>query len=188
MEIICETSMRHVHLSGDDVETLFGKGHKLQHERSLSQPGQFLCKERVTLKTDAWEFKNVAIIGPERPFSQVEISRTDAFMLKIKNVPVRQSGDLTDAPTLTVIVDDKSVECATIVAQRHVHLDPKTAKENNIDDGQIVGIQITGERSAILESVVARVSPSFAPAVHIDGDEANAVGNPKMVKILTQSK
>jgi len=168
--------MRHVHLCKKDVETLFGKGVKLEKERDLSQPGQFLCKQRVVIVGAKSTFQNVGIIGPERNESQIEISRTDAFALGLKNVPLRQSGDLENAPTLAVLSPDLSsqVSAQTIIAKRHVHLDPKTAKDNNITDGQILRVKIEGERATILENVIARVDKNFTPAVHLDTDESNA--------------
>jgi len=177
--------MRHVHLSKADVETLFGKGAKLEKERELSQPGQFLCKQRVNLVGTKTSFNNVAVIGPERTDSQVEVSRTDAFALGVKDAPLRQSGDTDGAPNLVILSPDLAtqVSAPTILAKRHVHLDPDTAKKHNITDGQIVQIQTEGERAAILDQVVARVHKNFAPAVHIDTDESNAIFSPKTVKI-----
>ncbi|MCL2229225.1 MAG: phosphate propanoyltransferase [Firmicutes bacterium] len=180
MEILCETSVRHVHLSRADIETLFGKGTKLTKDRQLSQPGEYLCKERVTLVGPKETIANVAIVGPARDKTQVEISRTDAFKLGLKGVPVRLSGDLEGTPTLSILTfgtngEPKSVgEASTIIAKRHVHLDPKTAKESNLENGQIVKIKFDGERACILEEVVVRVNKEYAPAIHIDSDEGNA--------------
>ena len=177
MEIKCETSMRHVHLCKKDVEALFGKGAKLESERELSQPGQFLCKQRVNLVGPTGSMNNVGIIGPERTKSQIEISRTDAFTLGLKDVPLRQSGDLEGAPLLVILSPDlsKQVIAPAIIAKRHVHLDPDTAKKHNITDGQVVKIKIEGERGAVLDQTIARIDKSFKPAVHLDSDEANAV-------------
>jgi putative phosphotransacetylase len=184
LKLICETSMRHVHLSASDVETLFGKGAKLEFSRALSQPNQFLAVQRVALVGAKSTFENVAIIGPERKVSQIEISRTDTFALGVKNVPVRQSGDLNGAPTLIIKTELGQISAAAIVAKRHIHLDPKTAKEHKITDGQIMKIKITGERASVLENVVARVDATYAPAIHIDGDEANATGAAGEVEVL----
>jgi len=173
--IMCETSMRHVHLSQEDLEKLFGSGAKLIVDRPLSQPGQFLAKQRVTLIGPKREIENVGIIGPVRKETQVEISRTDAFSLGLKDVPIRQSGDTKGAPTLMVATGETFVNGATIVAKRHLHLTPAMAKQHNIVDGQIVKIQFDGDRSGILGSVVARVDKSYDNAVHIDSDEANAM-------------
>jgi len=179
MKILCETSMRHVHLTQEHVETLFGKGAQLEVDSMLSQPGEFLCKQRVTLVGSKREIDNIAVLGPARKATQVEISRTDAFFLGIKNAPVRASGDVTGTPGIVLQNQFKHKEVkldeGVIIAKRHVHLDPKTALENGFTDGQIVKIKFEGERAAILDNVVVRVDKDFAPAVHIDSDEANAV-------------
>jgi len=186
MEIICETSMRHAHLSKADVEALFGKGVTLECERMLSQPGQFLCKQRINLVGPKSSFTNVGIIGPERKESQVEISKTDAFALGVKEAPLRMSGDTEGAPNL-VILDPSltnSVSAPVIIAKRHAHLDPETAEKWGITDKQIIKVRIDGERATILDEVVARIDKNFAPAIHIDADEANATYSPKNVTIL----
>jgi putative phosphotransacetylase len=174
MEILCESSMRHVHLTAEDLETLFDAGAVLEFERALSQPGQFLSKQRVTLVGPKREIQNVAVLGPVRSRSQVEISQTDAFTLGLKDVPVRQSGDLDGAPKV-IIRTTSIVTASCIIAKRHVHLDPKTAKANGFTDGEIVKLTFAGERAATLDEAVVRVDKNFAPAVHLDSDEANAV-------------
>jgi len=175
--------MRHVHLCKADVEKLFGKGTVLTSARPLSQPGQFLCNERVTIIGVKNRFESVGIIGPERKASQIEISRTDCFFLGVKDVPIRQSGDTVGAPTIELA---GGVVAPVIVAKRHVHLDPKTAKENNLHDGQIVGIKFEGDRAATLGQTIVRVHADFAPAVHIDSDEANACLATNSVEIIAQ--
>ena len=187
MKILCETSVRHVHLSRKDVLELFGRG-ELTRTRDLSQPGQYLCEERVDLVTPKATLRNVAIIGPTRDTSQVEISRTDCFALGLKGVPVRQSGDLDKTPGITIQAGDKQIELSqgVIVAHRHVHLDPQTAEEFNLRDGDAVTLRFGGERGGTLNSTIIRVSPDFAPAVHIDSDEANAMGFSGGEVILTK--
>jgi putative phosphotransacetylase len=155
-KVICETSMRHVHLSQSDLETLFGKGAKLEVSRSLSQPNQFLAVQRVDIIGPKRALEGVGIIGPVRKESQIEISRTDAFALGLKDVPIRQSGDTKGAPTVKISANGKEVAAAAIIAKRHVHLTPETAKKQGITDGQIVKIQIEGERAGVLGAVVAR--------------------------------
>lgn len=167
--------MRHVHLSPADLETLFGKGAKYTEVKKLSQPGQFLAEQRVDLVGPKKSFENVGIIGPTRKQSQVEISRTDAFMLGLKAVPIRQSGHTEGAPTIEVKVGEKTIQAVVIIAKRHVHLLPETAEKYKIKDGQNLKIAFGGERGAILDMVVARVDKTYADAVHIDSDEANAV-------------
>jgi len=179
MKIKCELSVRHAHLSQEHVDILFGKGHKLTPLKDLSQPGQYLCEERIELVTPKATFKNVGIIGPTRAKSQVEISRTDCFALGIKNVPVRQSGELDNTPGITIKTEkgEVTLEEGVVVAQRHIHLDPKTANEFGLTDNQMVSVKFDSERGGILNSTVVRVHENFAPSVHIDSDEGNALGH-----------
>ena len=178
MQIICEISNRHVHLSQEHIEALFGTGYKLTPLRDLSQPGQYLCAERVTLVGPKSTMHNVAIIGPARRQTQVEISRTDTFALGIRDVPVRQSGELHNTPGITIQSGDNQivVTSGVVVACRHVHLDPKTATNHKLSYGQIISIKFVGERGGMLANTIVRIDPKFAPAVHIDSDEANAMG------------
>ena len=185
VQILCETSMRHVHLSEKDLQVLFGKGAKLEFERQLSQPGQFLSKQRVTLVGKSGRsIENVGIIGPTRSASQVEISRTDSFVLGLRDVPLRLSGDLDgDVPLITIKNGDITVSAKVIIAKRHIHLDPVTAKKIGLKHGDVIKIKIEGARAAVLDQVIARVDKNFASAVHLDSDEANAVGSPQFIKI-----
>ncbi|MCL2569665.1 MAG: phosphate propanoyltransferase [Firmicutes bacterium] len=178
MKILCEISVRHVHISKEHVEILFGKGHQLKFVRELSQPGQFLASERVELVTAKSTIKNVAVLGPERTQTQVEISRTDCFALGLKNVPVRQSGNLVDSPAIILRTEkgEVKIDSGVIVAQRHIHMDTKTAKDNGFKDGQIISVKFGGSRGGTLNNTVVRVHDNFAPAVHIDSDEGNALG------------
>ena len=177
MKVLCEVSVRHVHLTQTDLEILFGKGAKLEFERALSQPGQFLSKQRVTLIGPKREIENVAILGPVRSASQVEIARTDAFTLGIKDVPLRQSGDVAGTPGIVLKNGSKTIGLTqgVIVAKRHVHFDTKTAHENGFYDGEIVNIILGGERGGVFNKTVVRVHDNFAPAIHIDSDEGNAM-------------
>jgi len=186
MEILCETSVRHVHLSQNDVEILFGKGAALQHERDLSQPGQYLSKQRVTLAGLKREITGVAVLGPVRKVSQVEISRTEAFTLGLKDVPLRQSGHLDGAPAVTLKTDLAETPASVIIAKRHVHLDPATAEKGGFADGEIVQLKFGGERASILDEVVIRVDKNFAPAAHLDSDEGNAVLAGTTVTVLKE--
>ena len=175
MEIPVEISARHVHLSRNDVDALFGAGYTLTRKRDLSQPGQFLCEERVKLVTQTGEIANVAVLGPERKETQVELSLTDARTLGIK-APIRLSGDLRGASDV-VIVGPKGVICAkgsVIVAKAHVHMTPNDARHYGVEHGQSVSVRMGTERSVTLNDVQIRVSPDFRLAVHIDYDEANA--------------
>ncbi len=169
-------SNRHVHLSQSDLETLFGKGYQLTELKPLSQPGQFACKEVVTIVGPKGAIENVRILGPVRKDTQIEISRTDAFKLGI-NAPVRESGDIEGTPGL-VIIGPKGVltiQKGVIVAKRHIHMHPKDAEIYGVKDKQIVKVLAEKpERKVIFDDVVVRVSDKFALDFHIDTDEANA--------------
>ena len=170
-------SGRHIHLSQNDLDTLFGKGYKLTPIKSLSQPGQFACKECLTIAAKKGCIEKVRIIGPTRNKTQVEILRSDAFKLGIKPV-LRLSGDLKDTPGVTVIGPEGAVILneGTIVAQRHIHFNNLQAKERGFKNGDIVSIRTRGERSAVLENVSVRVGYNGYLDCHIDQEEANALG------------
>ena len=170
-----EASGRHVHVTKEQAQRLFG--HGLTPKRPLSQPGQFLANERVTVKGPKGEFQNVAVLGPERKEAQVEISLTDGRALGIQP-PVRLSGDVKDSPgaVLTGPAGCVTLNHGTIVAQRHIHMRPETAKAMGVTDGQTVKLQVYTARPLIFEDVAVRVSPDFADFVHLDYDEANACG------------
>lgn len=177
-KILVETSARHVHLTEADMETLLGKGNTLTVKKMLSQPGQFASNERITLVGPKSSIANVLILGPTRPATQVEISLTDARALGI-SVPVRESGDIKGSAGVKLVGPAGEVEIAegAIAAKRHIHLDPATAEELGVSDKQIVSAKVdTNGRSLIFGDVVVRVNANFAPAVHIDTDEANAAG------------
>lgn len=170
-----EASGRHVHLTREQAMTLFG--HALTPDRPLSQPGQYLAKERVTVAGPKGELKNVAVLGPERKEAQVEISLTDGKTLGI-TPPVRLSGDVKNSPGCRLIGPSGSVVLreGVIAAQRHIHLTPEDGKKFKVRDKQVVRLQTFTERPVIFEDVVVRLSPEFAAAVHLDYDEANACG------------
>lgn len=170
-----EASGRHVHITKEQSQILFG--HGLTPERPLSQPGQYLSKERVTVIGPKGEFQNVAVLGPERKAAQVEISLTDARTLGVKP-PVRLSGDVKDSPGCTLTGPCGSVKIAegVIAAQRHIHLPPEDAGRFGVRDKQVVKLQTFTSRPAVFEDVTVRISPDFAAAVHLDYDEANACG------------
>ncbi len=177
-EFIVETSARHVHVTQEHLETLFGKGAALTKKKDLSQPGQFACEERVTIVGPKRTLENVSILGPVRPATQVELSATDARYIGIA-APVRESGDIAGSAGCKIVGPCGEIEISegVIVAKRHIHLTPADAEELGVKDKQIVWVKITTpERSAILGDVVCRVSEKFARAMHIDTDESNAVG------------
>lgn len=177
LTIEIEASGRHVHLTREAVERLFGPDHRLTPTKPLSQPGQFACAERVDVIGPKGALRNVAVLGPERKECQVEVSATDAVALGLKP-PVRQSGDLQGSCPVTLRVGERTLELpmGLIIAQRHIHLTPEDAKRFSVTDGQKVGIKCLTGRPAILEDTVARVSDKFATYIHLDYDEANACG------------
>ena len=170
-----EASGRHVHLTREQAEILFG--HGLTPERPLSQPGQYLSKERVTVIGPKGEFRNVAVLGPERRESQVEISLTDGKALGIQP-PVRLSGETVGSPGCILVGSQGRVELdgGVIIAQRHIHLTPADAARFGVRDRQVVHLQTFTARPVVFEDTVVRVSGDFAAAVHLDYDEANACG------------
>lgn len=174
-KVIVETSARHVHLTEADIATLFGEGHVLTKKKDLSQPGQFACEERVTVVGPKKELTGVSILGPARPASQVEISLTDARSIGL-NAPIRESGDVAGSAGCTLVGPCGQVVLkeGVIAAKRHIHLTPEAAEEFGVSDKQIVKVATNGLRPLIFDDVVVRVSPKFAPAMHIDTDESNA--------------
>lgn len=176
-KFIVETSARHIHVTQEHLEILFGKDAKLTHKKDLSQPGQFACEERVTIVGPKKELAGVSILGPVRPATQVELSATDARSIGIA-APIRESGDIAGSGACKIIGPKGEVEISegVIVAKRHIHLTPEAAAELNVNDKDIVWVKVdTDGRKAILGDVVVRVSEKFAPAMHIDTDESNAV-------------
>ena len=170
-----EASGRHVHVTREQAEVLFG--HPLTPQRPLSQPGQYLAQERVTVIGPKGEFRNVAVLGPERKEGQVEISLTDGRSLGI-DAPVRLSGDVKGSPG-AVLVGSRgrvTLEQGVIAAKRHIHLTPEAAQGFGVRDKQIVKLRTLTGRPVTFEDVVVRVSPDFAPYAHLDYDEANACG------------
>lgn len=176
-KVIVEISARHVHLSEKDLVTLFGEGAKLTNKRELSQPGQFLCEERVNLVGPKRTLERVSILGPTRPDTQVEISLTDARSIGV-NAPVRESGDVKDSGIVKVVgpCGEVDIPYGVIAAKRHIHVTPEDAAEIGVCDKQIVKVKVDGERAMIFDEVVVRVSEKFRTRMHIDTDEANAAG------------
>ena len=174
-EIPIESSARHVHLTKEAVEALFGKGMTLTKKRDLSQPGEFLSEQRLKLVTAKGEIANVAVLGPERKAVQVELSMTDCRSLGIK-APVNLSGDLTGAGDVYLVSENAvyNASKSVIVAQNHIHMTPSDAEYYGVKDSQSVRVTVNTARPVIFDNVVIRVSEKFALAMHIDFDEANA--------------
>ena len=177
-KVLLETSARHIHLSQEHVDILFGAGHQLTHKKDLSQPGQFACEERVTVVGPKKEIKNVSILGPVRKESQVELSATDARSIGL-NAPVRESGVLEGSAPCKLVgpAGEVDLEYGVIVAKRHIHITPEDAQAFGVSDKEIVKVKVdTDGRSLVFDDVVVRVSASYATAMHIDTDENNACG------------
>ena len=183
-KFIVETSARHVHLTQEHLEALFGKGATLTHKKDLSQPGRFACEERVTIVGPKRELAGVSILGPVRPATQVELSATDARSIGVE-APIRESGDIAGSGACKIIGPKGEVELTegVIVAKRRIHLTPADAEELGVQDKDIVWVKLNTEgRKAILGDVVVRVSEKFARAMHIDTDESNAVSAPRTLE------
>lgn len=170
-----EASGRHVHITKEQAQTLFG--HPLTPKRELSQPGQFLANERLTVVGPKGEFKNVAVLGPERKEAQVEISLTDGRTLGI-DAPVRLSGDVKGTPGATLAGPKGTVKLqqGVMAAQRHIHVTPEDGERMRLQDKQIVKLQVFTQRPVVFEDVMVRIHKDFATYVHLDYDEANACG------------
>ena len=175
--VLVETSARHVHVTQEALETLFGAGYELTKKKDLSQPGQFACEERVQVIGEKSSFPAVSILGPVRPECQVEISASDARSIGV-NAPVRESGDVAGSGACKLVGPKGEVELkeGVIIAKRHIHMTPEDAEKYGLEDKQIVSVKIeSAERSLVFGDTVVRVSPKYALAMHIDTDEANAV-------------
>lgn len=169
-------SNRHIHLSEEDLKTLYGEDHELHIKKMLKQTGQFASEETLTIRGPKGEFRNVRVLGPIRKETQVEVSLTDAFRLGI-TVPLRESGDLKDTPGLILEGPKGVVEIpkGCIVALRHVHMSLDDAMKFEVKNGDMIDVVVFGDRSAVLNKVIVRVHESFVLEMHLDTDEANAV-------------
>lgn len=180
-------SNRHIHLSQEDFETLFGKGAEMTHFKDLSQPGQFACKEVMTLVGPGGAIERVRLLGPARKQTQVEVSVADCFKLGIK-APLRDSGDLAGSAPLTIVGPKGSVNIpeGCIIALKHIHMHTSDAERFGLKDKDHVNVQICGERKLMFQEVLIRVSDKFKLEMHVDMDEANAasLSNGDKVKIV----
>ena len=189
-EIPVGISNRHIHLTEGDVERLFGKGYKLTPIKDLSQPGQYACKETLTIIGPSMRpIENVRVLGPTRPKSQVEISMTDSYVLKVKP-PVRESGKLEGSSPIRIIGPKGVVELneGCIIANRHIHMSPSEAQMFGVKDYDFVTVDVEGTRPARWFGVQVRVHKDFRLEMHVDTDDANAVGigNGARVKMVKE--
>ena len=175
-KILVETSARHIHLTKEAVEVLYGAGAELTVKKMLSQPGQFATgNEKITLVGPKGSLA-VSVLGPTRPANQVELSFSDARALGLAGVPVRESGDVANTPGVKLVgpCGELEIDSGVIIAKRHIHMRPEEAEALGVTNGQVVKVRINSARSLIFDDVVCRVSDKFALAMHIDTDECNA--------------
>lgn len=168
-------SVRHIHLTREHVDRLFGYGYKLTPKKPLSQPGQFACEETLEIVGPKGSIKKVRILGPERKMSQVELSKTDARTVGL-NPPVRSSGDIKDTPGIKLIGPKGSINLneGVIIADRHIHMTPQDAMRFGVTDKDRVSVRIDGVKPGIMEDVVIRVSDKYKLDFHVDTDDGNA--------------
>ncbi len=175
-KILVETSARHIHLTKEAVEVLYGAGAELTVKKMLSQPGQFATgNAKITLVGPKGSLA-VSVLGPTRPANQVELSFSDARALGLAGVPVRESGDVANTPGIKLVgpCGELEIDSGVIIAKRHIHMRPEEAEALGVTNGQVVKVRINSARSLIFDDVVCRVSDKFALAMHIDTDECNA--------------
>ncbi len=174
-QVLVETSARHVHVTQEALETLFGTGAELHVKKMLSQPGQYACEERVDVVGPKKTLTGVSILGPVRKATQVELSLTDARSIGI-TAPIRESGDIAGTPGCKLVGPCGEVEITegVIAAKRHIHMTPADAEAFGVQDKEVVSVKLDTERGLTFGEVVVRVSPTFALAMHIDTDESNA--------------
>ncbi len=175
MKVSIGVSNRHVHLTKEHLEVLFGVGYELEKKSDLTQPGMFASNALVTIRTEKSEIENVRIVGPIRTYTQVEISKTDAYKLGI-NPPVRESGDISDSSQITIIgpVGTLNLEEGCIIPTRHIHILPSQLKMYGFNENDKVNVRIDGEKGGILSNVSLKVSEESFFELHIDTDDANA--------------
>lgn len=186
-EVVVGVSNRHIHLSQEDLEELFGVGYSLSKMKDMKQPGQFAAKETVTIEGPKGRFEGVRILGPVRKETQVEVSISDSFKIGVKP-PIRESGKLDRTPGIKIIGPKGSIvkERGVIVAGRHIHMPKYIADIKGYKDGELVKVETSGERKVVLYNVLLRVGSNMAKEIHLDMDEANAAGlkNDDYVKII----
>lgn len=176
--VLMETSARHVHISREHLDILFGEGYELTNKKELSQPGQYACEERVAVVGAKSSFPAVSILGPVRPATQVELSLTDARAIGVV-APVRESGDIAGSGSCKLVGPKGEIEISqgVIAAKRHIHATPEDGEKYGLKDKDVVKVKVESNgRNLIFDDVVVRLNPAFRLAMHIDTDEANAAG------------
>ncbi|MDF2677151.1 MAG: phosphate propanoyltransferase [Bacillota bacterium] len=183
-------SNKHVHLSVEDINTLFGEGHSLTPIKDLSQPGQFACDEKVDIVGPKRTIAGVRVLGPARKETQIELSFSDAITLGLKNTPIRDSGKLDGTPGVKLVGPKGEVELSkgTIIAARHIHMHTTDAEKYNLKDKDIVKVRVDGERALVFENVLIRVNETYALDMHVDVEEGNAamLQNGQLVEVITE--
>ena len=177
-KILVETSARHMHLTKEAVEALYGAGAELKVKKMLSQPGQFASdNEKIKVVGPKGEMM-VSVLGPTRPATQVELSYSDARALGLRDVPVRESGDVAGSPGVKLVgpAGEITINEGVIIAKRHIHFNPEQAAGLGVENGEVVKVLIKSDRTTIYDDVVCRVNPNYELAMHIDTDECNAAG------------
>ena len=175
MKVSIGVSNRHIHLTKEHLEILFGNNFELEKRNDLTQPGQYASSSLVTIKTEKSEIENVRVLGPVRTYTQVEISKTDAYKLGI-NPPVRDSGDISGSSSITIIgpVGTLNLEEGCIIPTRHVHILPSQLKIYGLEEKDTVSVRVDGEKGGILNNVNLKVSEDSFFELHLDTDDANA--------------
>lgn len=176
IKFIVETSARHVHVTQEHLDILFGKGAELHYKKELSQPGQYACEERVDIVGSKKTMAGVSILGPCRAATQIELSLTDARAIGV-NAPIRESGNIAGSGACKLIGPKGEVELTegVIAAKRHIHIEPEVAAKMGVQDKDVVSVKLhTADRSLTFGDVICRVDPAYRAAMHIDTDEANA--------------
>lgn len=183
MSVEVEASGKHVHLSRKEIDVLFGEGYQLTKVKELSQPGQYTCKERITLIGPKGCLHQVVVLGPERKKAQVEVSLTDALTLGIA-APLRESGNIEGTSGVIIASGAAMIrlEQGLIAAKRHIHMSTEDAQKFQLNNGEIVRVEVWGKRPLAFDDVLIRVSSSYKTYMHIDYDEANACGFVKGTK------
>ena len=175
MKIEIGVSNRHIHLKKEDLNILFGDGYELKVKNELKQPGQYAAHETLIIKTEKSTIENVRVLGPVRPYTQVEISKTDAYKLGL-NPPVRDSGELSGSDKITIVgpKGEVTINEGVIIATRHIHLLKEHIKAYNLENKEVVSVRLFGEKGGIIENVHLKVSDEATLELHIDTDDANA--------------